>query len=212
MPVKDSIKNIVFDLGDVIINIDVPRTAQAFASLTGRELDEVIQIFRDGEVFSRFETGKLDAGAFRLYLRQLLGRTDWEDLQLDTAWNSLLLDIPAERIELIKKLNGQYRLFLLSNTSSIHVEAVNKILQQATGVGRLDDLFEKVYLSYEMGVMKPHKAIYEMMLEDAGLKAEETLFLDDNADNIRGAAEVGIQTIHVRKPLTILDYLKDYVA
>jgi glucose-1-phosphatase len=212
MDVKDSIKNIVFDLGDVIINIDVPRTAQAFATLTGRELDEVVQIFRDGEVFSRFETGKLDAGAFRLYLRELLGCTDWEDLQLDTAWNSLLLDVPAERIELIRKLNGKYRLFLLSNTSCIHVEAVNKILHRATGVERLDHLFEKVYLSYEMGVMKPHRAIYEMMLEDAGLKAEETLFLDDNADNIRGAAEVGIQTIHVRKPITILDYLKDYVA
>lgn len=209
---KDTIKNIVFDLGDVIINIDVPRTAQAFATLSGRTNEEVVAIFREGELFGKFETGQLDASGFRNYLRELLQNSDWEDHILDTAWNSLLLDIPAELIELIKKLGDKYRLFLLSNTSCIHVEAVNKILHQATGVERLDHLFEKLFLSYEMGVMKPHAAIYKRVLEEAGLEPHETLFLDDNADNIRGADALGIKTIHVQKPLTILDYLKDYVA
>lgn len=209
---KEEIKNIVFDLGDVIINIDVPRTAQAFASLSGRELAEVTRLFKEADVFSRFETGQLDAPAFRTYLRELLESTHWEDHALDTAWNTLLLDIPAERIDLIKKLSTRYRLFLLSNTSSIHVEAVNEILHRTSGVRKLNDLFERLFLSYEMGVMKPHAVIYEKVLAEAGINARETLFLDDNPDNIRAAAELGIQTIHVQKPLTILDYLKDYVA
>ncbi|MBU1822088.1 MAG: HAD family phosphatase [Bacteroidetes bacterium] len=209
---KDAIKNIVFDLGDVIINIDVPRAAQAFADLSGRHHDEVATIFREGELFGRFETGQLDAPGFRSYLRELLQNSDWEDHILDTAWNSLLLDIPPQRIEMIKKLRKKYRLFLLSNTSCIHVEAVNKILYQASGVERLDHLFEKLFLSYEMGVMKPHAAIYQQVLNEAGIEPHETLFLDDNADNIRGADALGIKTIHVQKPLTILDYLKDYVA
>jgi glucose-1-phosphatase len=210
--VKDSIKNIVFDLGDVIINIDVPRAAQSFATLSGRETAEVIRLFEEGKLFRQFETGELNAAGFRSYVRDILNNTSWADTEVDTAWNSLLLDIPADRIELIKELSKNYRLFLLSNTSSIHIEAVNKILHMASGVERLDDLFEKLFLSYEMGVMKPHPGIYQRVLAEADINPEETLFLDDNADNIRAARELGIQTIHVQKPLTILDYLKDYVA
>ena len=209
---KDSIKNIVFDLGDVIINIDVPRAAQSFATLSGRETTEVIRLFEEGKVFRQFETGQLDAPGFRSHVRQLLDNSDWEDAEIDTAWNSLLLDLPADRVELLKQLGKKYRLFLLSNTSSIHIEALNKILHQASGVSNLDDLFEKIFLSYEMGIMKPHPDIYQRVLEEAGIRAEETLFLDDNADNIRAASALGIQTIHVQKPLTILDYLNDYVA
>lgn len=209
---KDSIKNIVFDLGDVIINIDVPRAAQSFATLSGRETTEVIRLFEEGKVFRQFETGQLDAPGFRSHVRQLLDNSDWEDAEIDTAWNSLLLDMPADRVELLKQLGKKYRLFLLSNTSSIHIEAINKILHQASGVSNLDDLFEKIFLSYEMGIMKPHPDIYQRVLEEAGIRAEETLFLDDNADNIRAASALGIQTIHVQKPLTILDYLNDYVA
>lgn len=209
---KDSIKNIVFDLGDVIINIDVPRAAQSFATLSSRETTEVLRLFEEGTLFRQFETGQLDAPGFRSHVRQLLDNSTWDDAEIDMAWNSLLLDMPAERIELVKELSKKYRLFLLSNTSSIHIEAVNKILHQASGVERLDDLFEKIFLSYEMGIMKPDSEIYQRVLEEAGIRAEETLFLDDNADNIEAASALGIQTIHVQKPLTILDYLNDYVA
>lgn len=209
---KESIKNIVFDLGDVIINIDVPRTAQSFATLSGREAAEVFRLFEEGKLFRQFETGELDANGFRSYVRQLLNNTTWTDAEVDKAWNSLLLDIPANRIELLQRLKKNYRLFLLSNTSSIHIEAVNQILHVASGVERLDDLFEKLFFSYEMGVMKPHTDIYERVLKEADIRADETLFLDDNADNIRAARALGIQTIHVQKPLTILDYLKDYAA
>lgn len=209
---KNLIKNIVFDLGDVIINIDIPRTAQAFAALSGREYTDVIRLFKENELFSQFETGKLDASGFRNYVRELLSDASLDDETLDAAWNSLLLDIPIERIELIRNLSNNYRLFLLSNTSSIHVEEVNNILEQVAGVERLDYLFEKLFLSYEMGIMKPHTAIYQRVLEEAGINANETLFLDDNPDNVQAAAKLGIHTIYVQKPLTMVDYLKDYVT
>ncbi|MPR31982.1 HAD-IA family hydrolase [Cytophagaceae bacterium SJW1-29] len=204
-------KNIIFDLGDVIINIDVPRAAQSFATLSGRSTEEIVRLFEEGNLFRQFETGALDADGFRSYVREILNNTTWADVEVDTAWNSLLLDIPAERIELIRKLSKDYRLFLLSNTSSIHIEAVDKILHQASGAERLGDLFEKVFLSYEMGVMKPHPEIYQRVLTEADLLPDETLFLDDNLDNIHAARLLGIQTIHVQKPLSILDYLNDYV-
>lgn len=206
------IKNIVFDLGDVILNIDVPLASDNFGKLSGKEQHEVLTLFKEKELFRLFETGLVDEEAFRNMIREVLEFPDWSEEIIDTAWNSLLLDIPPARIELIKELGKNYRLFLLSNTSSIHIKEVNKILHAASGVEKLDDLFEKVYLSYEMGKMKPDPAIYLQVLEESGLVAEETLFLDDNADNITAASKLGIDTILVQKPVTILDYLKDYVA
>ncbi|QRR01237.1 HAD family hydrolase [Dyadobacter sandarakinus] len=209
---NDKIKNIIFDLGDVILNIDVPLASQSFAKLSGKEQQEVLAIFKEKEIFRQFETGLLDEASFRNYIREIIHLSDLSDDAVDTAWNSLLLDLPPERVSLIRNLSKSYRLFLLSNTSSIHITQVNKILKASTGIERLEDLFEKVYLSYEMGLMKPDPQIYQQVLDEAGLIAEETLFLDDNADNIAGAATLGIDTIHVQKPLTILEYLKDYAA
>lgn len=209
---NERIKNIIFDLGDVILNIDVPLASLSFAKLSGREQAEIISLFKEKDLFRQFETGTLDESGFRSYIRELLTNPEWEDEIIDTAWNSLLLDIPVERVELLKKLRGKYKLFLLSNTSSIHITQVNKILEEATGVKKLDELFDKVYLSYEMGLMKPDPKIYQDVLDEQGLAAGETLFLDDNADNIAGAATLGIQTIHVCKPTTILEYLKDYAV
>ncbi|GGH34912.1 haloacid dehalogenase [Dyadobacter endophyticus] len=209
---NDKIKNIIFDLGDVILNIDVPIASKSFADLSGLEQSEIITIFKENELFRQFETGSMDESTFRNYVREILNFPDLSDEAIDTAWNSLLLDLPPERVELLRKLATQYRLFLLSNTSSIHITQVNKILEASTGVEKLEDLFETVFLSYEMGLMKPDTRIYQDVLDQAGLKAEETLFLDDNADNIRGAAQLGIETIHVQKPVTILEYLKDYAV
>ena len=209
---NDKIKNIIFDLGDVILNIDVPVASLSFAQLSGKEQHEIVSLFKEKDIFRQFETGKLDEKGFRDYIRELLVFPDWTDEMIDVAWNSLLLDLPPERVELLKKLRENYRLFLLSNTSSIHITQVNKILEAATGIEKLDDLFDKVYYSYEMGLMKPDPAIYLQVLKEQGLEAEETLFLDDNADNITAASKLGIDTIHVQKPVTILDYLKDYVA
>lgn len=209
---NDKIRNIIFDLGDVILNIDVPIASKSFADLSGREQSEILTIFKENELFRQFETGLMDEPTFRNYVREILNFPDLSDEAIDTAWNSLLLDLPPERVELLRKLATQYRLFLLSNTSSIHITQVNKILEASTGVAQLEDLFETVFLSYEMGLMKPDSRIYQEVLDKAGLKAEETLFLDDNADNIRSAAQLGIETIHVQKPVTILEYLKDYAV
>lgn len=209
---NSKIKNIIFDLGDVILNIDVPVASKSFAELSGREQAEILELFSKNALFRQFETGELDEAGFRNYIRKILDFSDLSDEAIDTAWNSLLLDLPPERVQLLQNLAKNYRLFLLSNTSSIHITQVNKILEASTGIEKLDDLFETVFLSYEMGLMKPDQRIYQKVLEAAGLKAEETLFLDDNLANIEAASKLGIDTIHVQKPVTILEYLKDYAV
>lgn len=208
---KQQVKNIVFDLGDVIINIDIPRTVQAFSRLSGLPTETITTLFKQTELFRKFETGSLSEPAFRDLVRNTLELPALTDQQIDQAWNELLLDIPLARVELLQKLAKKYNLYLLSNTSSIHIARVNEILKAASGVENLDDLFSFVFLSYELGTMKPDSEIYTQVLEKAEIAAEETLFLDDNLKNVEAAAQLGIQTIHVQKPVTILEYLAPYV-
>ena len=221
-------KNLIFDLGDVIIPIDLSAPVRNFAMLANMPEDEVRAIWKEHDLFNQYETGLIDDDAFRGHVRRLLrNRSDvldtepaqhrqtvgdrsdhWADEVIDTAWNTVLLDLPVERIERIKELKDSHRLFLLSNTSPIHIRQVNSVLTQLNQP-TLEQLFERVFYSYEMRMAKPSPDIYRHVLSEAGLVAEETAFYDDNAANIRAAAELGIQAVHVQPPMTILDYLKD---
>jgi epoxide hydrolase-like predicted phosphatase len=204
------IKNIVFDLGGVIINIDPSLTFKKFAELAGKSIEEVMEIFSVNQLVERHETGALSDDAFFNQIGSLFGLNN-HVLELKSIWGDLLNDIPRERIDLIQQLSEKYKLFLLSNTNHIHFIEVENILQSATGIKSLDDLFEKVYLSYQIGLRKPHTPIYEHVLVDSKLIPSETLFIDDNLFNILGAASLGIQTIHIQLPETILDHLNRYV-
>ena len=119
------------------------------------------------------------------------------DADFDTAWNALLLDIPKARIELLRALRTHYRVFLLSNTNRIHIDHLCGYLQREHGEPSLHGLFEKCYLSYEMGMRKPQLEIYRHVLEDSGLRAEETVFLDDSLPNIEAAKRAGMHTVHI---------------
>ena len=205
---KATLKNLIFDLGDVIMPIDLTAPVRNFAMLANLPEEEVRAIWKQHDIFNQYETGLIDDDAFRGHVRRLLNSDSWADEVIDTAWNTVLLDLPVERIERIKELKQHYRLFLLSNTSPIHIRRVNQVL---TGMNQptLKDLFEHVFYSYEVRLMKPSPEIYQHVLTQAGLKAEETAFFDDNAANIQAAAALGIQAVHVQPPKTILDYLRD---
>ncbi|GAB3337297.1 HAD family phosphatase [Larkinella ripae] len=210
---KPGIKNIIFDLGDVIIPIDLRAPIRNFAVLSGLSEEEVESLWREHGLTLQYETGLIDDAGFRQHVRKLLKNRDagpdsWADEVIDTAWNTVLLDLPVERVQRIQELRGKYRLFVLSNTSAIHIAGVNRILAEQ-GQPALEELFEKVYYSYEVRLAKPSPEIYRHVLNTSGLNAEETLFLDDNPHNIRAAADLGIQAVQVQPPLTILDYLRD---
>lgn len=211
-PNPSTLKNLIFDLGDVIIPIDLTAPVRNFAMLANMPEEEVRAIWQEHDLLNQYETGLIDDGAFRGHVRRLLNRSDtpesWADEVIDTAWNTVLLDLPVERIERIRQLKANYRLFLLSNTSPIHIRQVNSVLTQLNQP-TLEQLFERVFYSYEVRLAKPSPAIYRYVLTEAGLVAEETAFFDDNAANIRAAAGLGIQAVHVQPPLTILDYLEN---
>ena len=205
---KSTLKNIIFDLGDVIIPIDLSAPVRNFAMLANLPEDEVRAIWTQHDMFNQYETGLIDDDSFRGHVRRLLKNDDWADEVIDTTWNTVLLDLPVDRIDRIKELKTSYRVFLLSNTSPIHIRRVNQVLANLNQP-TLEELFERVFYSYEVRLMKPAPEIYQHVLSEAGLVAQETAFFDDNAANIRAAAELGIQAVQVQPPMTILDYLND---
>ena len=208
-----TLKNLIFDLGDVIIPIDLTAPIRNFAVLANMPEEDVETLWKQHDFLNHYETGLIDDDAFRSHVRQVLASrsnapASWADEVIDTAWNTVLLDLPVERIERIKELKANYRLFLLSNTSPIHIRQVNQVLT-SMGQPTLEELFEQVFYSYEVRMAKPSPAIYQHVLTTGGLTAGETAFFDDNVANIRAAAELGIQAVHVQPPRTILAYTKD---
>jgi len=207
-------KNILFDLGGVILNLDIPRTMACFKSLAGSEAEfkRIFNILAQEEHFERFERGQISSDQFLKRFVELAERPIDRD-QVKIAWNAMLLDLPAQRINTLQKLRAKgHQLFLLSNINEIHLEEVRKIIREQHGALDFDGLFEKTYYSHEIGRRKPDIATYQWLAEDASILAQDTLFVDDNAENIKGAREAGFWAqLHLANTdleLAIADYLK----
>jgi FMN phosphatase YigB (HAD superfamily) len=203
------IKNIIFDLGAVIIDIDFEKTFHVFSELSSLPIHEVAKRYHSATFFSDFEKGLIGNYTFVQNVRELLQLPIViSDQQIIDAWNKLLITIPTDRIDRIKVLSKKYRLFLLSNTNPVHIYEVNNILHKTNGIDRLERLFETTWYSYDLGLIKPHVSIYERVLSDKLLNAEETVFLDDNAENIHGALKTGIKALHVQGTNDLIELLK----
>nr|WP_246597109.1 HAD family phosphatase [Pontibacter aydingkolensis] len=203
------IKNIIFDLGGVIINIDYNKSIEELQKLCKDDCQVQYSQKEQSHLFDLFETGDSTPEDFRNDLRKTYQMRDVTDQQIDDAWNAMLLDIPQERIDLLKELSKKYRIFLLSNTNAIHLEAFNKIVQRSFSIPSLDSLFEEAYYSHLVGKRKPDAVIFEMILNQHNLSKDETLFIDDSIQHIKSAKEVGIHTLHLQPPLTINEFFAD---
>ena len=189
-----NIKNIVFDLGGVLIDLDFKSAINGLQKAGFTNVKEQLQAFDREGIFQKFELGEISADEFRASIREN-SNVSLTDEEVDSLWNLMLLEIPREKLELILDLRSKYMVYLLSNTNSIHWDYVCKNAFNYRGF-RVSDYFEKTFLSFEMHLAKPDKAIFEKMLEDANLLAEETLFIDDSEANCKAAAEVGIHAHH----------------
>ena len=201
------IKNIIFDLGGVILNIDYQLTYKAFEAIGVKDFTSLYNQFKGSRLFDDLETGRTSPEEFLSAMKEHAPEGTTTEQIID-AWNAMLLDFPARRLQLLQQLRNYYNLFLLSNTNAIHLEAFNKILERSRGISSLGTFFDRSYYSHLIGYRKPEKESYQLVLDENGLKAEETLFIDDTLPNIEGANAVGIQTIHLQAPKTIADIFK----
>lgn len=201
-------KAVIFDFGNVIINIEFQRIYQTFAKFTSKPIAYIEKRITEDQIFRRYESGQFTDEEFREVIRQTLG-FPLSDHEVDTAWNAILLDIPSDRIDLIHKIRQKYPVFLLSNTNNIHITASNNYLKKTHGIKSLDILFDKLFLSYEMGMWKPDTEIYYEVLRSINLEPKEVVFFDDNLQNIESAKAIGMQTILVESTTSVVEYCKN---
>ncbi len=192
----EAIKNIIFDLGGVLLNIDYHKTADAFKALGVHQFDELYSQANANHLFEALETGDISEDNFYKEIEQFCGPGTTRQ-QIQQAWNAILLDFRMDSLSVLESIKDKYNLYLLSNTNSIHLTEFNRILLDETGQPSLDAYFKKSYYSHIIRMRKPYTATYQWVLNDEQMIAEETLFIDDSINNVKGAAETGIRTHHL---------------
>ena len=199
-----AIKNIIFDLGGVFLNIDFGLTNKAFIDLGVLQFNEMFTQHFSNPLFELLETGKISEEEFYEAFRQE-SKMHLTNEQIKFAWNALLLDFPPERIDWLEKIGKKYRIFLFSNTNQIHYDQfIADFTKQYPGKN-FDAFFQKAYYSQHLGLRKPYPESFQAILDEQGLLPEETLFIDDTIKNVEAAKELGLQTIHLKHPLTVVD-------
>lgn len=198
------IKNIIFDLGGVFMNLDFSLTQQAFVDLGISEFAQMFTQHHANNLFEELETGRISDEEFYEKFREAT-QSQLSNEQIKTAWNALILDFPPERMQWLEEIRTRYKIYLYSNTNSIHYEAFTDIVRRENGCDNFDQYFIKAYYSHTLGLRKPYVASFERILAEQNLAAAETLFIDDTAKNIEGAQKAGLQTIHLVAPKTVLD-------
>jgi putative hydrolase of the HAD superfamily len=192
------IKAIIFDLGNVIIELHYERSLAMLVSLTGKGEAELAEMLVTAPLLQQFEVGQLSEETFRTSFCEHMG-IQLTSEQFDEIWNALLGEISNERIRRLQKVKESYKTFILSNTNSIHERSFNQNLKVNHGMETIDELVDRAYYSHRIGLRKPNKDIYLHLLAQEGLHPGETLFIDDRADNIEAAAQLGIHTFLNKK-------------
>ncbi|MAZ93109.1 MAG: HAD family phosphatase [Bacteroidales bacterium] len=203
-----NVKNIIFDFGGVILDIDPERTMNEFVTLGFSSFEKLMSPVFVESIIAKFEKGILTPELFRQKLRSFMG-IEVTDQEIDYAWNALLYDIPKERIEIIEKVKENYNIYLLSNSNEIHYDLFVRDLQLRFGYREFDELFHKAYFSFDLHLLKPNPEIYEFVINQHGMIPEETLFIDDKPENIDAAKKLGLLTYTIAEPERIRDIFND---
>ena len=201
-------KAIIFDLGAVILNINYQNTIDEFTKLGVKKAATLYSKKVQTDLFDQIETGKISRQKF---LNELQKETQNANInQVEQAWNAMLLDLPEKRLQLIKKLKDNHAIFLLSNTNAIHINAFKKQLGDKKWLV-FCELFDKMYLSHEVGLRKPDIEIFKYILNEQKLIAEEVFFIDDSPQHIFSAKKIGIHCHHLLDDEEVIDLFPDII-
>ncbi len=185
------IQNIIFDFGGVFVNLDPLSVARGLKTYGLEGPDKALLALSE-----RYEKGEVSSEAFLQGIMRILPGSREEEIR--GIWNGTIADFPPERLDFLCGLSasGRYRMFLLSNTNALHIEAVRAKMGDAA-FNRFYGCFEKFYLSHEIGMRKPDPEIFSFVLETNGLQPGKTLFIDDTLEHTESASRLGIQTWHL---------------
>lgn len=201
---------LLFDLGNVLLPIDLGLTYQAFSQYSNSySAEQIEKITQEERLWQAYEAGLMDEPSFRMSIKT---RFDMhcQDLEFDKAFNALLIGFHEGLYSFLSDLAARFDLYLLSNTSSIHAKVFlsNQLGPEGQNVF---DLFQKIFLSFDMGMVKPNPRIYQQVLDELHLAAGQVVFFDDNLSNIESAKNMGIQAIHIVDPMRSLEQIKQSI-
>jgi epoxide hydrolase-like predicted phosphatase len=202
-------KNLIFDLGEVIVDIDYSVTVAEFQKLALVDFSEVISYSAQHEVFDHFDKGVISASQFRDVLRQFL-KPGTSDEQIDNAWNALIVAYPPAKFKLLKELKTRYKTFALSNTNEIHVAALDEAARTKLNAPDFGSFFHAAYYSNLTGHRKPEKEIYELVMQKENLEPEETFFVDDKKENIDAAKNLGWNASQLKDRNQLFELLAEW--
>lgn len=209
MEMLNGIRNIIFDLGGVLLNIDPKKTIDAFGKLGMEQLVGDKGLSYDHEIFYLMEQGRITSDEFRQGVLELLP-TQVSFQEIDDAWTAMLLDFPAIRVELVKNLRNDFKIYLFSNTNAIHVEKFHSIFRKQHGF-EVSTLFDKDFYSNEIGYRKPSPESFKEIIRLSGINPEESLFIDDSFQNVESAIASGLKGFWLEPGQKIEEIFQEYV-
>lgn len=208
---KVIIRNIVFDFGNVLFDLDLPAIGREIRRLVGDQYEVLRERLQQSGVFELYETGGLSTEEFVDAIR-FAGPAPLSAGQVVAAWNSIFIGMPAERFDMLLRLRRHYNVFLLSNINELHAAWIDDYLQREHGISDFHSrYFDGVYYSHLIRLRKPDREIYEYVLADAEILPGETLFIDDLEENVAAARTVGIQGIVKQPDVDVTTLLSDYL-
>ena len=199
-----AVKNIIFDLGGIFLSLNYQLTKDLFIKYGVAEFDDFFTQHHANDLFEDLEMGNITPNQFYDAFRKET-KTNLTNEEIKTAWNAMLISFPKERIEWLREIKERYNIYLFSNTNQIHYDQIIELYKRDLGVDDFNKLFIKPYYSHEMRLRKPYPESFLHIINEQQLSIAETLFIDDTIKNVEAADALGLQTIHLVGPKTVLD-------
>ncbi|MBQ9509375.1 MAG: HAD family phosphatase [Bacteroidales bacterium] len=196
------IKNIIFDLGGVIYDIRYENIPEAFARMGAGNLMEIYSKAKQTDFIDRYEEGLMSSDEFCEEIRRI-SEVPLTDEQIKEAWNAILIDVPASRVDFLLKLKERYNLYLFSNTNQFNYDCFTAHLNQKYGFDFFDTIFKAAYFSHILHIRKPKSEGFQKIMQEQQLNPAETLFIDDSPQHIEGARRCGLQAYHLQDERSI---------
>ena len=201
------IKNLILDLGGVVVDLAPGLTLERFEGLGFPAVESLDLIMAKYPFFKDYETGRIETNNFLASIQKIAGK-DISQEKIIWAWNTMILDPKEDIFRLLQTIKDRFRLYLLSNTSELHIHSLNERLDAQFGIKGLEEVFDRVYYSYSVGICKPDREIFEYVLNDNHMIPEETLYIDDSKIHIESAGKLGIQVYHIEPPERLTEVIE----
>ena len=203
---KDT-ETIIFDLGEVIIDLDSKRVIDQFQKQSDKSAEDIIRLISKSQDLIDYEVGKMTDAEFCQVVNELLS-IELSQASFEAIWNSFLGIIKLDKLHLMLALKEKFNVLILSNTNAIHQRAFDRHIGELIPSKTMADMVHTAYYSHELGLRKPDPHIYQKVIDLQNLNPAKTIFFDDRLENITAAQDSGIQAIQVTYSDQILDQLR----